>query len=187
MFSTATLLLTFNFLVGVSLTDCDDLLDSYRDEALQLDYQSFDQTPGSGFRLLAGKGCSSQAADLIEAYIEANDSSQRSLIWHVAQLRGESGDTQAALQAARRSLDPEENSEAPFRWNAHVRAYIAFLEENRESFDRNLQELTSSVELHRGNGMNASMWQNLEPHFELGYAQALRAAYGKQEEENEVP
>lgn len=171
--------------IGFSAAECDIILEDYRAEALQLDYQEFDQTQGSGFRWLAEQGCTSQAADLIEEYIEANNSTQRSLIWHVAQLRGESGNTNAALQAARQSLDPMEASDALFRWNAHVRAYIAILEQDRDAFHQNLEELKASKDEHRGNGMNASMWENIEPYFDLGYADALRAAYGKQTEEDE--
>jgi len=187
MLSIFSLTLFYTLFASISPNECDLFLEEYRDEALQLDYQAFDQTQDSGFRWLAGKGCTSQAADLIEAYIEVNGSTQRSLIWHVAQLRGESGNTSAALQAARSSLDSEESSDAPFRWNAHVHAYIAFLEQDRQAFDQNLEELLSSTDQHQGNGMNASMWKKLEPHFELGYAQALKAAYGKQEEALEGP
>jgi len=184
MISSLALLVSFSVL-ALNTTDCDQLLEDYREQGLQLDYQAFDQTQGSGFRWLAAQGCPSQAADLIEAYIEAHGGSQRSLVWHLAQMRGESGEVTAAIEAALQSLDMDESTDAPFRWNAHVLAYLAVLEGDREAFDRSLAELLAASDRHQGNQINASMWQKLSPYFDLGYAQAIRSAYGIPAENND--
>jgi hypothetical protein len=154
--------------------DCDQLHADIAPAALQLDYQTFDQTPGQGFRVLAEAGCARQAADLIERYIAQTGATQHSLRWHVAQLRGESGQPEAALAAAQASLRATEANDVPFRWNAHVRAYIAFLEHDRHAFDTALTELDAHADAHRGNRMNADFWRRLGPHFELGYAAAVK-------------
>ncbi len=161
------------FAMNLAIADCDQTYAEIKDEAMALDYQGFDQTPGQGFRILAGIGCARQAADLIEAYIETNNATERSLIWHLAQMRGEAGQAKAALEAARESLDPEETNESPFRWNAHVQAYIAFLKGDRSAFDASLDELENTIDRHAGNGINARFWRQLEPNFEQGYADAI--------------
>lgn len=163
-------------LVAATPVDCDQLLSDAAATALSLDYQAFDQTPGQGFRVLAEAGCPRQGADLIERYIEQTGATQNSLRWHVAQLRGESGETEAARTAAIASLRADEASDAPFRWNAHVRAYIAFLDRDRGAFDAALAELDQHAQAHQGNAMNAGFWRRLEPYFALGYAGAVGAA-----------
>lgn len=155
--------------------DCAQLLKDSAASALTLDYQAFDQTPGQGFRVLAEAGCPRQGADLIERYIEHSKSSERSLRWHVAQLRGEAGQLAAARSAAVATLLENETAEAPFRWNAHVHAYIAFLDGDRAAFDTALAELNHHAAAHQGNAMNAGFWSRLAPHFELGYAGAIGA------------
>ncbi len=75
---------------------CDTLYASQLPMALALDYQQFDQTPGQGFRVLAEAGCPSQAADLIEVWIAHTGDTRSRPRWHVAQLRGEAAEIDAA-------------------------------------------------------------------------------------------
>ncbi|MCB1633905.1 MAG: hypothetical protein KDI37_14515 [Xanthomonadales bacterium] len=154
--------------------DCDALLTEQREPAMQLDYQAFDQTSGSGFRVLAEAGCSRQAGDLIEEYMATTGAEQNSLRWHLAQLRGEAGQIDEAIVAARSTLKADEAPTDEFRWNAHVRAYLAFLQQNRVAFDAALAELLAHVQDHQGNAINAGFWRKLEPHFGQGYAAAVR-------------
>ena len=165
--------------------DCDALLTEQREPAMQLDYQAFDQTSGSGFRVLAEAGCSRQAGDLIEEYMATTGAEQNSLRWHLAQLRGEdqarltdlrteADQIDEAIVAARSTLKADEAPTDEFRWNAHVRAYLAFLQQNRVAFDAALAELLAHVQDHQGNAINAGFWRKLEPHFEQGYAAAVR-------------
>lgn len=156
--------------------DCDARYAALADSSLSLDYQQFDQTPGSGFRVLAEASCPRQAADLIEHYRAHTHATQRSLIWHVAQLRGEAGQTEEAIVAARASLADDEAANAAFRWNAHVRAYLAFLQNDRAGFDIALAELRAHESAHDGNAINAGFWLKLAPYFSQGYREAGRQA-----------
>jgi len=162
--------------------DCDARYAELVEPSMALDYPHFDQTGGSGFRVLAEAGCPRQAADLIERYQAHNGAKQRSLIWHVAQLRGESGQTNEALAAARASLNSSEAQDADFRWNAHVRAYLAFLDADRAAFDAALAELDAHLQAHQGNAMNAGFWRKLEPYFDQRYAEATRLGIGGAED-----
>ena len=72
--------------------DCDALYREHQASDLRLSYEQFDQTEGSGFRVLAAAGCPKQAADLIEAYVAHTGASEPSLRWHVAQLRSTTGE-----------------------------------------------------------------------------------------------
>ncbi len=153
--------------------DCDALYQRHLETDLALSYQEFDQTMGSGFRAVANAGCRTQAADLIAAYIAANDSIERSLTWHIAQLRGEAGQVEAAKAAARSVLSADAATDAPFLWNDHVRAYLAILEGDREAYDRHRAALHAGSEKHPGNAMNAKLWDRLAANFELGYAGAI--------------
>lgn len=154
--------------------DCSKLLADSRDAMLQLDYQAFDQTEGQGFRLLAKAGCTAEAADLIEQYIAHTGATQSSLTWHIAQLRAESGQTQAALVAARKVLR-DEPADAPFKWNDYVSAVIAFLEKDRAAFGHHLGRVLAASELHAGNAMNGKLLQRLELGFGGSYMDALKA------------
>ena len=156
---------------------CAELFDQIFENSMTLDYEDFDQTSGQGFRVLAGAGCPREAADLIERYVQVTGATQRSLTWHLAQMRGEAGQIALAIEAAEASLDPKRSADEPFRWNAHVQAYLALLKGDRDQFDAHLQTLQAAADDHRGNAMNASFWERLAPHFELGYAGALQAAY----------
>lgn len=176
MWSATAIALAFAAMPGAAnAMDCDTLYASQLPKALTLDYPQFDQTPGQGFRVLAEARCPRQAADLIEVWIAHTGDTRSSPRWHVAQLRGEAGQIEAARVAAQASLRNDEAADAPFRWNAHVRAYIAFLDGDRSAFDAALAELDAATAMHAGNGINADFWRRLQPHFALGYAGALTA------------
>jgi hypothetical protein len=172
--SLALLLLSSSLLSApTEPVDCDQLLRDTVEVALTLDYQAFDQTPGQGFRILAEARCPRQGADLIERYIEQTGATQNSLRWHIAQQRGEAGQIELARAAAMASLRADEAADAPFRWNAHVRAYVAFLDRDRAAFDAALAELDAHADAHQGNVINAGFWRRLAPHFQLGYPEAV--------------
>lgn len=177
VWSATTIALAFAAMPGAAkaAVHCDTLYAAQLPMALALDYQQFDQTPGQGFRVLAEAGCPRQAADLIEVWIAHTGDTRNSPRWHVAQLRGEAGEIKAARVAAQSSLRADEATDAPFRWNAHVRAYIAFLDGDRSAFDTALAEIDAATAMHAGNGINADFWRRLQPHFVLGYAAALTA------------
>lgn len=153
--------------------DCQARLTRQSAAALALPYEAFDQTEGSGFRLLA-KDCPQAAADLIEAWLAVHADAPSSVTWHLAQMRAESGDTAAALVAARKVLRSDEAADAPFKWNDYVRAIIAFLEQDRVAFDRHHNAVRAAAPLHEGNGMNAAFLDRFAAHFESSYVDAVR-------------
>lgn len=154
---------------------CGALLERQQSAALQLDYTAFDQTPGSGFRVLAEADCPREAADLIEAYLQRPDATQSSLRWHLAQMRAEAGQTDAAVRAARQSLRAEAAADAAFRWNDYVHATIAFLQKDRPTFDQHHRQVTAAAERHPGNAMNGRLLDALGRHFDASYREAVRA------------
>lgn len=152
--------------------DCEALYQQRLKSDLVLDYQSFDQTEGRGFRaLVATPGCEKQAADLIEAYIAANGAKQRSLRWHIAQLRATQGDAAAAIAAAKTVLsDKDDHVPGALRWNDYVRATIAFLEKDRPALQRHRDAVAAGRDEHFGNALNLNLLDNLLQHFERDYA-----------------
>jgi hypothetical protein len=154
-------------------TDCEQRLSDARSSMLKLDYAAFDQTEGSGFRVLARAGCKTQAADLIEAYIATNGSTESSLTWHIAQLRAEAGETAAALISARKVLRADEAADAPFKWNDYVSAVIAFLEKDRPTFELHLARVLGAAQLHPGNALNGKLLEKLQAGFDGTYMEAF--------------
>jgi hypothetical protein len=102
--------------------------------ALALSYKQFDQTPHSGWRVLAQDGeLFREAAALIEAYlarVKLDPSEQINLHFHAAQCLAFAGDTKSVLDAlghlkqARHATEPPD---APLCWNEYVNATEAFL------------------------------------------------------------
>jgi hypothetical protein len=141
--------------------------------SLAMTYDEFDQTPGKGFRELAERGCAKEAADLIEAYIAANEAKQASLTWHIAQLRAEQGDYATAIAKARQTLrEHEDFSDNPLRWNDYVLATIAFLEHDAEGLEAHRDKVADGASAYWGNELNLKLLDNLIRHFDRPYAEA---------------
>lgn len=157
-------------------SECERRCQEQLETDLSLSYQAFDQTMDGGFRTLANAGCQKEAADLIEAYIEATGARQSSLRWHIAQLRASHGAEQEAIEYARASLtDNEDLLEHPLRWNDYVLATIAFLEKDREALKKHRDRVAEGVDEHRGNVMNLRLLDALSEHFEASYAEAMQS------------
>ena len=155
---------------------CESLYQQHLESDLSLSYEEFDQTMGSGFRALAQAGCEREAADLIEAYIEATGAGQSSLRWHIAQLRASHGNRVEAVKYARESLREDEDlSRHPLRWNDYVLATIAFLEKDREALVMHRDRVAEGVDAHRGNAMNLRLLDALIENFDASYSEALRS------------
>lgn len=153
--------------------DCSQLYAAHLATDLKLGYEQFDQTEGRGFRALAARGCDKEAADLIEAYVAANGAAERSLRWHVAQLRATQGDLAAAIHHARSVLsEGEDFAKAPLRWNDYVLATIAFLERDRAALQHHRDRVAAGREAHVGNALNLKLLDALLRHFERDYRYA---------------
>lgn len=160
--------------VSVSFAqDCEQTYQQHRQTDLSLSYEAFDQTPGQGFRVLAQMGCEKQAADLIEAYINATDAEQSSLRWHIAQLRASHGDYDSAINYANQSLLKKEDFvERPLRWNDYVLATVGFLEQDKEKLVYHRDRVAAATDEHPGNAMNLKLLDNLIQYFEYNYKYA---------------
>lgn len=162
--------------------DCGRLYEEHLESDMELSYKEFDQTMGSGFRALSQAGCEREAADLIEAYIDATGAEQSSLRWHIAQLRASHGDYSEAIAYARDSLmDEEAASGVALRWNDYVLATIAFLEKDREALARHRDRVAEGTDDHRGNAMNLRLLDALIDNFDASYSEAMQALANERE------
>lgn len=143
--------------------------------ALRLSYQEFDQTPHSGWRVLAEDAKRMiEAATLIEAYLASHselDRFQRSnLHWHAAQALALAGDSAAALKhipSAR--LDPEP-SDSPLCWNDYVAATEAFLQHDRAK----LIAAKERIAKNKPADPNLAIVASLLVHFDEPYSKAYK-------------
>ena len=126
-----------------------------REERLTLDYQAFDQDMKGGWRPVGMQGSEIEAAKLLEEYLtrhaeKLEPCQHRTLRWHAGQMQAFAGETTAALGHFRKSYESREvDRQAPLRWNAYVRATIAFLQGDlktlkacREAMQRGPQDPT---------------------------------------------
>lgn len=99
---------------------------------LKLDFNTFDQTQGQGWRVVAEQtGCELAAADLIRAYIDRHQTNHVVIVFYEAQLRAKAGETERAIGLfSQARLDDGKMS--AFGWNEYVDATIAFLEKDRQ-------------------------------------------------------
>jgi hypothetical protein len=145
---------------------------------LALDYQAFDQTPGRGWRTLAAAGKHLDGARLIDRYAskkEGLEPWQRiNLRFHAGQMYAYAGRTDDALARFKGALHDQEPADSPIRWNAYVRATIAFLEKDRERLLTNHEEIARGP-MFMGTIPNLDVVDRLIAHFDAPYAVAYGA------------
>lgn len=162
-------LLAFVMALPCAAADCQTLLAQHRATDFKLNYQQFDQTQDSGFRVLAAAGCDKEAADLIEEYIRATGATQNSLRWHVAQLRATQGEYAEAIKYARTCLNEKEDfSVHPLRWNDYVLATIAFLQHDRRALVQHRDQIALGKD-YKGNALNLRLVDSLVRYFDKDY------------------
>ena len=162
------------FFSGPSFSNsCTDQLNEHLKTDLNLSYKEFDQTMDSGMRVLASQGCHSEAADLIEAYIDHNNAKQSSLRWHIAQLRATAGENSEAITSAKLVLiENEDFSKRKLRWNDYVLATIAFLEGDKTTLMIHRDNVALARDEHFGNELNLKLLNGLVIHFGKSYEYA---------------
>lgn len=168
--------LFFSYAFVYAEDDCQALLERHLETDMDLSYKEFDQTMGSGFRVLSAQGCHSESADLIERYIEVNSAEQSSLRWHIAQERAMAGENSEAVHYARTTLlEQEDFSERALRWNDYVLATIAFLEGNRDKLRFHRDQIAEGVGEHPGNELNLRLIDALVGYPGSDYSAALES------------
>ncbi|WP_171954881.1 hypothetical protein [Stenotrophomonas geniculata] len=100
----------------------------------------FDQDLEGGWRPLADRGCTREAADLLSAYGALPKAEGNVIItWHEgqlrAELRAELGQTAQAIALMERSHKPVNGSD-PGYWNAYVDGMVAFLRQDRSALEK---------------------------------------------------
>ncbi len=114
-----------------------------REAMLALDLNAFDQDMQGGWRTIARiDGCEAAAADLIRAYIFANDATANILFFHEAQLRAMAGQTERALVMFLRTRKPADEDDW-FGWNHYVDATMAFIRKDRGALMAAREELVN--------------------------------------------
>lgn len=98
---------------------------------MRLDFDAFDQTHGSGWRILGNTpGCEAVTAELIARYrIEKIEDQRRGLMHHEAQLRAAAGQTDAAIAL----LEELRTDETAPEMLAYRDAELAFLRNDRDA------------------------------------------------------
>jgi hypothetical protein len=145
---------------------------------LDLNYNSFDQRPGRGWRQLAEKGQFLEAAKLIDDYIAKHkdlDMSQRpNLNFHAAQMYAFADDDKTAIDRLNNSTYPFEPPELPLRWNAYVYATIAFLKKDMERLKECRKEIAEGPTFE-GKKANLDVVDRLIKYFDEPYSKAYGA------------
>ncbi|WP_067664798.1 hypothetical protein [Ferrimonas marina] len=117
-----------------NLTDVE-LTDAELSQQMTLSFKAFDQTPDQGWRRYYDRGCYSQAAQLLVAYVETHpERAERYtiLLMHTGQLLAMSGEDDAALPYLRRQRALEQGKDNPYWDNAaFTDAHIAFLQRDK--------------------------------------------------------
>ena len=158
--------------------------DDERDELLSLEWETFDQTPHEGWRRYGEDrwdepGCQRLAAELIEAYLAENidlkAGERRVSSFHAGQLFAFSADNNNALKHFYRSFNANEPAESDGRWNAYVRATIAFLEGDQHTLVASRRVLEDHLS-SRMNRINLRLVRAFEAKIGASYSEALQFA-----------
>jgi len=147
-------------------------------DPLDLGYDAFDQRPGRGWRQVAEKGRFSDAARLIDVYLEKHhdlDVSQRvNLNFHAGQMYAFADDYRTAINRFSRSTYAEEPPELPLRWNAYVQATVAFLQKDMKRLKECREEILGGPTFH-GEKANLDVVDRLIKRFDEPYSKAYGA------------
>jgi hypothetical protein len=144
---------------------------------LRLRYQDFDQRPGGGWRKIAGEGKYLEAAKLIDRYEKEKRGLEEwqhvNLRFHAGQLYAFADQKEQALARFKTALYTKEPADSPIRWNAYVRATIAFLERDRKKLTELREEIAKGPK-REGVVPNLDVVDRLIENFEEPYSVAYR-------------
>jgi hypothetical protein len=144
---------------------------------LGLSYQAFDQHPGAGWRKIADEGKYLEAAMLIDRYEKEKEGLEEwqrvNLRFHAGQLYAFADKKEQALTRFKTALIRKEPADAPIRWNAYVRATMAFLERDRKTLTALREEIAKGPKL-QGAVANLDVVDRLIEYFDAPYSVAYR-------------
>lgn len=165
------------------------VVDVERERMLALSFDEFDQTNGSGFRLLLEQKRQVDAAELIEDYVRRHRRSltereRVSLHFHAGQLYGIAGDPGKAvphLNKARYKKEPTPDGH-PLYWNDYVDATRAFIRGDRR---RLIEARKRMGEMNEGfHRLVDSFIENFEePYANLIFGQKMKKLPEKEKQE----
>ena len=178
-------LISIGSLIFIALTSggCrTKALDAERERLLALSFDEFDQTNGSGFRLLLDQKRHVEAAELVQEYLRRNgrnltERERVSLNFHAGQLYGIVGDPSKAAPHLIRALykgEPTPDGH-PAYWNAYVDATRAFIARDRSGLGEARQRMGNLNEgFHR---LVDSFIENFDvPYADLIFGQRMKKA-----------
>lgn len=141
---------------------------SVAEGVLELDFESFDQDPDGGWRVLADAGCLLGAAALVDAYAERKPAHPMRwlLRFHAGQLYALGGDEETAI-----ARFEEGRQEGATQWNLYVEATLAFLRGEEEELARIRDEL-AALGTPEGPAMNLGVVDRLLEQVGRSYADA---------------
>lgn len=144
---------------------------------LEVSYEAFDQRAGSGWRKIADEGKYLEAAKLIDRYEKEKKGLEEwqrvNLRFHAGQLYAFADQKDHALSHFKKALIAKEPGASPIRWNAYVRATIAFLERDRKKLTELREEIAKGPKL-QGVVPNLDVVDRLIEYFDEPYALAYR-------------
>ena len=165
------------------------VVDIERENMLALSFDEFDQTDGSGFRLLLDQKRYVDAAELIEDYLRRHQHSltereRISLHFHAGQLYGISDDPGKAVphfKRARYKTEPTPDGH-PLYWNDYVDATRAFISGDRRRLIEARQRMGEMNEgFHR---LVDSFIENFqEPYADLIFGQKMKRVPEEEKQE----
>ncbi len=155
-----------------------------RERLMTLDVATFDRSE-TGWRLYAAAKCYSQAAELIEAYIDSRASlradDQSILRYHAAQMLADANRPDDATSELRVVLALEPQRPHPDTgWSQYIRGFIAFLMQDRPALDKAVVELDAYAQgetgkLQAGDRINLNALHGLQRCYGKDYAFAYNS------------
>jgi hypothetical protein len=141
----------------------------------------FDQDMNGGWRALDQRGCTLQAAMLLDVYnlddvrSENKGDNRGALFFHAGQLYAMAGASLVAIRRFYSSLDPGEDAEKEhvLSWNAYVLATIAFLKRDKEAVQFQREQIAIGLKTD-GNKTNLRVVDGLLKCWDQSYKDAYQ-------------
>ncbi|MHB8284957.1 MAG: hypothetical protein ACYDD1_09810 [Caulobacteraceae bacterium] len=156
-----------------------------RERLMTLDVATFDRSD-TGWRLYAGAKCYSQAAELIEGYLDSRAAlradDQSILRYHAGQMLADANRADDAVSELRVVLALEPQRPHPdMGWTQYIRGFIGFLMQDRPALDKAVLELDlyakgETGKLQAGDQINLNALHGLQRCYGKDYAFAYSSA-----------